>query len=93
MGYNKIDLEFILGDFTKVEFYGYRTASVTGHFFQCNRRSKDATALEQELAKKAGVKTDNHTVYTIENGCGVKIHVLCTDDTMYFGSELHEGSW
>lgn len=66
----------------------YGTARVNG-LFEIDRTSAEWKAVENELAKRAGVSIDNHVVYTVSNSTS-EIHFWCTDMWVQVGSVLIE---
>lgn len=66
-------------------------ARVRDHYLTLPR--KLVQNLEEELAKKAGVRIDNHTVYEIRQYGDAPTFILFDDMVAVFGRTLIEGSW
>ncbi len=75
----------------EVKCYPYRTATVRDRFLSLPR--KLVRALEEELARKAGVRPDNHVVYEFIHENRDTVYVLFTDHKAHFGKTLYEGRW
>ncbi len=82
---------FEIDFYSSVKFYPYRTAQVYDLFFVMNRETDTGKEFEKKLSEMAGVHPDNHTVYTITNDMGQKIHVWCSDGDIRFGSKITVG--
>ena len=75
-----------------VKQYSYRTAMVGDDYLNLPRELMND--LEEALAKKAGTRPDNHTVYevTYDGHFGKKItYIWFHDQMVVFGSRLIEG--
>jgi len=79
----------IAGEVTQ---YPYRSAQVRDHFTHLDRNSKDVRRFEADLAAEAGVRPDNHTVYTIAYQ-GSTLCVFFHDNLAIFGWTLVVGRW
>ena len=86
---NILALEFA----SKVTQHPYRTASVYDTVMLIDRLSDQGKKFEEELAKKAGAKTDNHTAYTIDLLNGKKMYVACSDFKIRIGLSIEERNW
>ena len=75
----------------EVKCYPYRTASVRERFMSLPRLL--VHELEEQLAQKAGVRPDNHTVYEFIDESRETIYVLFSDFKASFGKTLYEHRW
>lgn len=76
----------------EVKCYPYRTAMVGDHFLKLPRMGKELSEFEEKLAAAAGVRTDNHTVYRINNGDST-VYVFFHDLVVIFGFSVDECRW
>jgi hypothetical protein len=81
--------------YMEVKQHSYRTAIVGDHFLEIPRDLLND--FEEALAKKAGVRADNHTVYevTYDDGpTGKKTtYIWFYDRKVRFGNRLIEGRY
>lgn len=75
--------------FGQVVFHPYRTATVRERFLTTQRD----TVLEDALAKEAGNRPDNHTVYEIKTRDGAKAYVMFHDLQTIFGLAIEVRNW
>ncbi len=73
-----------------VTFFGYRTATVGERFMTVPRKTVDL--LEEQLAKAAGVRPDNHTVYRLIQGDNTTC-IWFHDHLAVFGRTVNEERW
>lgn len=69
----------------------YRTASPRDRFLSIPRDQLEE--LEEELAKAAGVRIDNHTVYEITSREGTKMYIMFHDFVVIFGHSVEVRDW
>ena len=74
-----------------IKHYPYRTARVSGVTMVLPREI--ARDLEQELARQAGVKLDNHTVYAFTGENRRDVAAFFTDGKAIFGDTVLEGKY
>ena len=77
----------------KVTCHRYRTARVLYSVMELKRESAEGQELEQELSKMAGVRPDNHVVYTVTPRQGAEMHFWFTDFKIVVGTYLEKTSW
>lgn len=82
-----------LDQIRSIKQYAYRTAHVTGIFIRLNRYNDKVHEMEHEMARRAGVNTDNHTVYELTNLSGEKLYVMASDSSLSIGVHLEEERW
>ena len=84
--FNTID-NLARNQYSYVKFYQYRTASVSSKDVLFEADLNSMKPLESILAIKAGVHTDNHTVYEVYNGCKT-VYVWCHDELFRVGTTI-----
>ena len=74
------------------KYYGYRTARVGVVLARLPRELM--RPVEEELAKRANVHTDNHSAYVVsfDDGCP-RLVLLFTDSLCVIGKEVIERNW
>lgn len=70
------------------EFYPYRSALISGFFFECTLTNEDFLALSKAI-KRQGYEMDNHICWKTESG----IYMMYSDGSLYMSHKLIVEKW